>query len=278
MSKKEIEKLKKSFKAELKLVKKGGKKVNQLTPVTKILCDIPEEHHEATICQIIEKKEDGLEYTLKGKCYRLFLVLLNKINARMYLSNSDLLQKAIESQDDTAVDVVLQGYERSDVNIIIAALPEKTKRILYEGSWSKDVVERLYPHTSSYFIPRGQKKAKMIAILCYNKFEQETSNQSPRDGAEEEAGYMTRGLRDCGFTVRTPLVDWTFEELLQAVGQLIDSVKDECSVLVLCLMSHGEKGILFDKDGNKGEINEVLKQLNKLKSHIPVVGAFNSLR
>lgn len=241
--------------------------VNQLTRVTKILEKVSEEHHESIILQKIDKNEDALQYTLNGKCYRLFLVLIGKIDARRYLNTHDILQSSIESKDDKQLDAVLLAYERSEVRITLASLPENTKQMLFEGSWNKDVIERLFPHTTSYFIPRGQAKSKMFALVCYTT--------SDRNGAKEEAGYITKGLKDCGFTIRGPLIDWTFDQLTQYIRQHIDEIKEICSVFFLCLMSHGDNGILYDKDGRGIKINKLLKTLDILKSHIPAVSSIH---
>ena len=257
-----LRELQKEFKTALKsaVVKVNG---NQLTPVLKVLIRIPAEHHEETILQKIEKRENGLMYALNRRCYKLFLVLMNKINAQDYLNRHELLEQAIESKDDKKLDTIVLAYERANVNIALPALPKRIKPLLYEGSWSQDVIARLYPHTTSYFIPRGQEKAKMFAFVCYTTFD--------REGARIEANVITKGLQECGFTVRGPLIDWTFDELILYLREHIDEVKDQCSVIFVCLMSHGENGVIKDKDGNKGEINTILKELDKVKAAIPVV-------
>ena len=141
--------------------------VNSLAQLSKFLNNVPEKHHEVIILQKITKKEDALQYALNKKCYKLFLVLINKIDAREYFQTNDLLQVAIESKDDKQVDTVLRAYERSEVRFVLSALPDRTKGLLYDGNWNKDVIERLYPYTTSYFIPRGQNKAKMFSLTCY---------------------------------------------------------------------------------------------------------------
>ena len=192
--------------------------------------------------------------------------MLNKINAREYLRTNDLLQVAIESKDDKQVDTVLRAYERSEVRIVLSALPNRTKSLLYGGNWNKDVIERLYPYTTSYFIPRGQNKAKMFSLTCYTTYD--------RKGAREEADYITKGLKHCGFTNRGPLIDYDSDHLLNALSAPIDEIKDTCSMLFICIMCHGDIGILYDANDKPVKINKILSTLDKLHTHIPAVSKY----
>lgn len=72
--------------------------------------------------------------------------------------------------------------------------------------------------------------------------------------------------------MRRTLVDWLFEELLEYLDQQIEQIKNDCSVLFVCLMSHGDTGVIFDREGRKGEINKVLAKFHILNQILPVVG------
>lgn len=261
-----VDELKKEFKNELKAAAKGA--CHQLTPVTKVLCKIPENEHESTIFQNVRRSENCLQYAFNKKCYTLYLVMVKKIDARKYLTSYKLLEQAIQSRDDKQLQTILQAYHDADVLISLAKLSSKSMQELYEGSWNSDIVEKIYPHVSSYFIPRGQEKAKMYAYVCYITFD--------RNGAREEAGYIIRAFHESGFTVRPALINWTFTELIDFLNQHISQDKDDCSVIFICIMSHGGNGIIHDKDGNKGEVDDVQKVLTKLKPHIPAVSSWTS--
>lgn len=42
-------------------------------------------------------------------------------------------------------------------------------------------------------------------------------------------------------------------------------------MLFVFIMSHGDQGVLYDRNGEKGEINEVIKVLKDLENTLPAV-------
>ena len=90
----------------------------------------------------------------------------------------------------------------------------------------------------------------MNAFVCYNTFDVETANgQKKRYGAKDEADRIIDGFQNCGFTMRGPRIDWTSDELLQHLEGLVDEVKDTSSCIFICIMTHGNQGVIYDKDG-----------------------------
>ena len=218
---------------------------------------------------------DSIQFALKHDCLKLFHALLIKVDARDYLNKFEILENTIMYNDDRMLEIVLKAYNKHEVRISLAGLSEEPRDVLFNSSWNMKIVELLYPYANSFFIPRGQEKAKMFAFVCYNTFNHPDSKHPRRQGAKDEADCIIKGLRSCGFTIRGPLVDWTFVQLLEHLGQLLSEVKDNCSVIFICLMSHGDKGVLYDTDGKAGKINQVLEKLEVLQSTTPVVSVIS---
>ena len=104
----------------------------------------------------------------------------------------------------------------------------------------------------------------MHALILYN-----TTN---RPGAENEATNLDDALRAAGFTERTGL-QWTeASELHNMIESCLDAVVNTCSLLMVCLMSHGSIGSLEAGGGNRTQVNSILHQLKqKLPPKIPLV-------
>lgn len=217
-------------------------------------------------------KTDSIQYALINKCPKLFITLMDRIPKQRaaYVAENNFLQQAIESatENEKQLEAVLAVYHAHKLPVDIEGLPERTKQKLYDSSWSIEIVKRLYNKSNTFFIPREQKKAKMYALIYYNTFD--TYHQT-RVNAKEESECMMVALREAGFTVFEPIIDWTNEELLLDLRQKIQGIKEECSVLFVCIMSHGDKGVVYDKNSIKGEINEVLSEVHDLPYHIPAV-------
>ena len=218
-----------------------------------------------------ERMVDSIQFALLFNSLKLFYALLQKVDSRGYLNQYELLEQAIMSKDEKQLTIVLRVYKQHEVRISLASLDDKAHQALFHSSWSMDIVELLYPYANQFFIPRGQDKAKMYAFICYNLFEPGTDQHPKREGAREEAQTVMKGLHDCGFTIRGPLIDWTFEKLIQFLKQHITEIRDTCSVLFISIMTHGDKGVVFDKDGEKGKINDILRELDGLRSITPAV-------
>lgn len=222
-------------------------------------------------------KWDAIQYAFENKCPKLFMALMNRISkqrAAKHLADNRFLQRALEtkSEKEKQLQATLAVYDEHKLPIDIEELqlPEAIKHKLQNSSWSDETVKRLYDKTKTFFIPKGQRKSKMHALSYYNTFETSDHHET-RTEAEKESGHMMTALADEGFTNHQPLIDWTHKELLEDLLEKKKNIKNECSVLFVCIMSHGEKGILFDKNGFKGDINRVLKAMEDFPTHIPMV-------
>ena len=272
-------KLQKDFEDHIKKCKKDNVEgVNRVLGYLRDK-DLDEKYQSDIISQIMKgKKMDSVQYALKNKLLKLFLALFAKVDHKDYVSKHNLLYIALESKSDKekCLEAVLRAYHQNSLSIDLRTLPAQSKQRLYDGSWSSEIIKCLYNQTDSFFIPRGQKKAKMYALVYYNTFERRTPLHTTRAEAKEEAENMVLGLREGGFTVFEPMVDWTYEELLVHLREKIQQHKDECSVLVICIMSHGGNGVIYDKNSIKGEINGILKITEELPNHLPVVSCLTT--
>ena len=214
---------------------------------------------------------DSIQLALTHECLKLFHALLIKVDARDYLNKFEILENTIMYNDDRMLEIVLRAYNKHEVRISLAGLSRESREVLFNSSWNMEIIQLLYQFDNSFFIPRGKEKAKINTFIRYNTFSRPGSKHPRRQGAKDEADSIIKGLQSCGFTIRMPLVDWKFDRLLGYLRQHITDVKDNCSVIFICLMSHGDKGILYDADGSEGKINQVLEELAVLKSTTPVV-------
>ena len=198
---------------------------------------------------------NGIQFALFFKFYRVMMVLLTKvIHLREYLGEYELLEQAMESEDDEQLGEIMKLYQQEEVDIFVPVLSQSAKESLYTGNWNQGTIEAIYPLPllPQFVVPKNQQKAKMYATLCYNRFFNEPGIHKKRHGAREEADHIIKGLKSCGFTIRGPLIDWKWSELLKHLKNFVNEAKDDCSVIFIFIMSHGAQGVLIDIDGNRG--------------------------
>ena len=101
------------------------------------------------------------------------------------------------------------------------------------------------------------------AIILYNKEE--------RPGAVEEAEDMQQSLEAVGFQVI--MYEWSdTNEIIYQLRDILPRIMANCSLLAVCTMSHGYRGVLTDRQGNKLPINRIFNILStSLPSYIPLV-------
>lgn len=204
--------------------------------VEKILSNLEGNYRYDCIMAKFETKDkttllmNSIQYALYYKSYRVLKVLLTKVtDLRAYLGNYELLEQAIISEDDEQIGVILEYYQNEAVPILPASMSKSAKDRLYDGSWNQKTIKAFYPYLDSFLIPKGKNKAKMIATVCYNRFLSQPKGHIKRHGATAEAERITKGLRAGGFTVKGPLIDWSFDELLGYLKNIVHEIKD-----VLC--------------------------------------------
>ena len=104
---------------------------------------------------------------------------------------------------------------------------------------------------------------RRYAIILYSKEE--------RPGAVEEAEDMQQSLEAVGFQVI--MYEWSdTNEIIHQLRDILPRIMANCSLLTVCTMSHGYRGVLTDRQGNKLPINRIFNILStSLPSYIPLV-------
>ena len=131
-------------------------------------------------------------------------------------------------------------------------------------------IQILSPHNSRYIFTQGRDSAShKYSLTCYST--------ADREGAEEEATYVHKSFWASGF--ESALIQWnTFEELVACLLSHVQSIRDDCNLLFVALLSHGYRGGLQGKDGSRGDINKLLRGITEnMHSHIPLVSLLHSL-
>ena len=101
---------------------------------------------------------------------------------------------------------------------------------------TKDI-ERLSQKSSRYLIPHNQGMCRRNAIILYSKEE--------RPGAVEEAEDMQQSLEAVGFQVI--VYEWSnTNEIIHQLHYIRCGIMANCSLLTVCTMSHGYRGVLTD--------------------------------
>lgn len=122
----------------------------------------------------------------------------------------------------------------------------------------------LNQYSDKYLIPLNRSNVKPQAFVYYN-----THN---RPGAESEAENLTSAIEYGGCVSRS--VKWeSVNGLRKAINGDVTSVKTSCSLLIICLMSHGSLGCLHGSDDEIITIDTILKDIcEELPPDIPLVG------
>ena len=127
-----------------------------------------------------------------------------------------------------------------------------------------DHIKELSPHSSQYIVPYNQKRSKRYGLILYTTYN--------RPGAQDEADNMERSLHTAGFCVEK--IEWNDAwELHSKLDSTLQQIACDCSLLVLCLMSHGSRGVLHGGDSHGIiRIYDVLQHLSQLIAEfIPMV-------
>lgn len=225
---------------------------------------------EQLVCQEMRgASQNSMTYALEKHFFRLFLALMRQLPNGEERTLCDAIASSVHRE--ARLLSVLNAFSKYGWQINFRILPIETQRTLYDGSWSTNIVRSLYPHVDAFFIPRGQAKAKMHTFIWFNTFESVSSLHSVRIGASNEARNMMQALKKMNFTMRQPSVDLTSREFIDCLKDYIQQIKDQCSVLLICIMSHGGDGVIYDKCNNIIEMNEIIKTTEELPNYLPVV-------
>lgn len=120
-------------------------------------------------------------------------------------------------------------------------------------------MKTMAPLTERYVIPYNQSKSKRYGLVL--------DNTPSRPGAKEEADCMEQSLKTAGFDVIRR--EWfNVDELQSIIDKALYGIKDDCSLLTVCLMSHGRRG----DEGQEIPISRILDQFTYiLPEYVPMV-------
>ena len=124
-------------------------------------------------------------------------------------------------------------------------------------------IQKLSPYSTKYVIPYNQRKAKQFGLVLYNL--------SNRHGGSEEAKALEEFLISVGCDELK--LEWSDARALTSIveSSLKSRVK-ECSLLIVCIMAHGSRGVIYGSEGKSLAVNEILQVLDHiLPSTIPMV-------
>ena len=129
-------------------------------------------------------------------------------------------------------------------------------------------VQRLSSHSINYIIPYNQEYSKRFGLILYSSHH--------RQGAGDEADKLEQSLYTAGCDEVLKL-EWSqAEELQNMIDSSVTDMKASCSLLIVCLMSHGSRGCVQSGQGEFIPVNKILHQLTlALPDHVPLVSLFD---
>ena len=129
----------------------------------------------------------------------------------------------------------------------------QVQRITETESLTIEQILQLSPHSSQYVIPYKQKKSKRYGVILYRS--------EGRQGAVAEADDLEQALLTTGCDVIK--MEWSeAAELHNMIESALSRIVTDCSLLIVCLMSHGGRGTLADSHGRKIPVNDILHQFS----------------
>ena len=117
----------------------------------------------------------------------------------------------------------------------------------------------------------------MYDVVCFNDFEG-NPNFLPRVEASSESNEIGRRFSEVGIKMSHSITNWTTYLLFSNLRKFCPKIKYNCSLAVVCIMTHGKAGLLYACGGSEEsqadscKINDILYILGQeLPNHIPKV-------
>ena len=171
------------------------------------------------------------------------------------------------------VKEILTGENIFELCQFVKNYPAQATSELLEICWQHPSLDKFciprynYPHIPSVL---------MQGVICFNDFR--GHELSERAEAKLEAETMRESLEYAGLIMHSDIQNWTTYQLFQGLRGFCKNVRHSASLVVVCLMSHGEAGSLYGWDGeassltDRCHINDVINILTQgLPAHIPKV-------
>ena len=142
-------------------------------------------------------------------------------------------------------------------------------KILEQDTLTVDDIQKLFPHTTKYPIPKNQTNSKPYVIILYNP--------EGRDGAEDEARKLEQAWKTA--THEVIMMPWTHtDQILRFLDDKLERLLGHCSLLTINIMCHGHRGVLCGSQNSSTTINNILYHLNSaLAPFLPLVGILANL-
>ena len=138
----------------------------------------------------------------------------------------------------------------------------------HKNGLSQADIEQYSSHVpEQYLIPsvvsQNEGNCSNFSMIFYNT--------ADRDGAHEEAHQLHDAFRGVGMKVYMEV--WArVHDLTASFEESLNSIKDTCSFLVVCLMAHGARGKITDSAGTTGNVNNFFEMVaGVIPDNIPVV-------
>ena len=123
---------------------------------------------------------------------------------------------------------------------VISEKVQQIHKIIETEALTISEIEELPPHCSQYVIPYNQRKGKTYALILYNV--------TQRSGSEEKANYLENSLNESGWNVIK--LEWQdTAEHHNMIDSSFSPIVSSCSLLMVCLMSNGNRGSVIGSDG-----------------------------
>ena len=158
---------------------------------------------------------------------------------------------------------VLSLPPQSAISYFVVAREESVQEIVSSEPLTVGQIEDLSPYSSQYIIPHNQTKTKRYGLILYSA--------EDRHGADEEADNFKHALETAGCDVIK--LQWSnTSELDNMIDSSLTGILDDCSLLIVAVMTHGYRGALNGSEGSEIPINDILFRLEYLlPKHLPLV-------
>ena len=189
--------------------------------------------------------------------------------------------------DTSTVPIIKQLAEKPDITFIWRIL-SNSREIFIDSCLDYsarhvtcEILGYFQPLLTEYFIPRDGR-LKMQGAVFYNDFQ--GFQHLERQQAADEVEAITESLRRVGVDISVTRKGWSSYQLLSELSDFCKKIHQRCSLLVVCVMSHGRSGVLFgcptpdtsnrntSKLHDACKINDILGIIGEnIPSHIPKV-------
>ena len=118
---------------------------------------------------------------------------------------------------------------------ILIVSDKMIEEMVKQDALTPEHISQLYPFSDRYIIPRNQAYSTSNGVVLFTS--------EGRHGAYAEADDLENALLSCGLNVVK--MEWAeCAELFVMIESCLSRLVGNCSLLVVCLMAHGSRGML----------------------------------